>query len=282
MARSRHVLLSLALAASLTARAVSAADLKDLYFGEALFEAEQGHYFEALERLDAELAQHRRVDEPERDTLHYHIGTAEFDVGDFELNYRMHHRAGRAIKAVLEGERRRGRPQRSRVPSRAHPLPEGPAGGRAARAGANPRQGARSDSRRPRVPARERLPGARAPGRCRAGAHEAAGRARPERLRRLQPRHRAAAGRSLARGPAAARPGGPDREPRSCDRGDPRQVEHGARQDDARVRPTSIARSNRSIACGSTGRFRTRRCSAPAGPTLPPAITSARSFRGAS
>ena len=102
MARSRHVLLSLTLAALLTAPAASAADLKDLYFGEALFEAAQGRYFEALERLDAELAQHRRVDEPERDTLHYHRATAEFDVGDFELDYRMHHRAGRAIKAVLE------------------------------------------------------------------------------------------------------------------------------------------------------------------------------------
>src|SRR5262249_50794754 len=31
-----------------------------------------------------------------------HLATAEFDVGDFELDYRMHHRAGRAIKAVLE------------------------------------------------------------------------------------------------------------------------------------------------------------------------------------
>jgi tetratricopeptide (TPR) repeat protein len=102
MARTSHVLLTLALAASLTARAVSADDLKDLYFGEAIFEAAQGRYFEALERLDAELAQHRRVDEPERDTLHHHRATAEFDVGDFELDYRMHHRAGRAIKAVLE------------------------------------------------------------------------------------------------------------------------------------------------------------------------------------
>src|SRR4029078_9015070 len=76
--------------------------LKDLYFGEALFEAAQGRYFEALERLDAELAQHRRVDEPDPDPLHSHLATAEFDVGDFELDYRMHHRAGRAIKAVLE------------------------------------------------------------------------------------------------------------------------------------------------------------------------------------
>src|SRR5262249_7622285 len=42
-------------------------------------------------------------DEPGLDTLHYHINDAEFSVGDFELNYRMHQRAGRAIKAVLEG-----------------------------------------------------------------------------------------------------------------------------------------------------------------------------------
>lgn len=103
MHRAPHALLSLMLLASLAARPLSAADLKDLYFGEALYDAYEGAYFDALERLDAELAQHRRVDEPERDPLHYHIGQAEFSVGDFELNYRMHLRAGRAIRAVLEG-----------------------------------------------------------------------------------------------------------------------------------------------------------------------------------
>jgi TolA-binding protein len=81
----------------------AASPLRDLYFGEALFHANQGAYFDALERLDAELAQHGRVDEPERDSLHYHVGEAQFSVGDFELDYRMHHRAGRAIRAVLEG-----------------------------------------------------------------------------------------------------------------------------------------------------------------------------------
>jgi len=79
------------------------ADLKDLYFGEALYHALQGRFFDALQRLDTELAMHHGLDEPELDTLHYHINDAEFSVGDFELNYRMHHRAGRAIKAVLEG-----------------------------------------------------------------------------------------------------------------------------------------------------------------------------------
>ena len=93
-----------ALAALPPAGAPVGGDLKDLYFGEALYYAYQGHYFEALERLDGEIAQHFRVDEPQLDSLHYHIKNAEFDVGDFELRYRMDHRAGRAIKAVLEGD----------------------------------------------------------------------------------------------------------------------------------------------------------------------------------
>jgi tetratricopeptide (TPR) repeat protein len=77
--------------------------LRDLYFGEALYRAYQGQFFDALQRLDTELAMYRGLDQPELDTLHYHINNAEFSVGDFELNYRMHQRAGRAIKAVLEG-----------------------------------------------------------------------------------------------------------------------------------------------------------------------------------
>ena len=78
-------------------------ELKDLYFGEALYCAFQEEWFDAIARLDTELAQHRRLDERERDTLYYHINHAEFAVGDFELAYRMHQRAGRAITAVIEG-----------------------------------------------------------------------------------------------------------------------------------------------------------------------------------
>jgi tetratricopeptide (TPR) repeat protein len=96
-------LLGFGLAASLAAGPSLGNDLKDLHFGEALFHAYQGHYFDALQRLDTELGQYHGLDEPQYDSLHYHIGAAEFDVGDFELNYRMHHRAGRAIRAVLEG-----------------------------------------------------------------------------------------------------------------------------------------------------------------------------------
>ena len=80
-----------------------AEELNDLYFGEALYYAHQGQYFEALERLDTEVRQHDQIDEPELDALYIHIDDAEFSLGDFELRYRMHHRAGRAIRAVLEG-----------------------------------------------------------------------------------------------------------------------------------------------------------------------------------
>jgi hypothetical protein len=90
--------------AAVAAQPSLAVDLRDLYFGEALYQAYQGQYFDALERLDAELAQHHRVDEPELDSLQYHIKQADFSVGDFELRYRMHLRAGRAIKAVLDAD----------------------------------------------------------------------------------------------------------------------------------------------------------------------------------
>lgn len=103
MTRASHGALGLGLAALLAGGPSLGTELKDLHFGEALYYAHQGQYLEALERLDAELGQYRELDEPQLDTLHFHVGEAEFSVGDFELNYRMHHRAGRAIKAVLEG-----------------------------------------------------------------------------------------------------------------------------------------------------------------------------------
>ncbi len=95
---------AIAVAALLPASSATSGGLRDLYFGEALYYAYQEHYFEALERLDAEIAQHYGVDEPQLDSLQHHIKSAEFGVGDFELRYRMHHRAGRAIRAVLEGD----------------------------------------------------------------------------------------------------------------------------------------------------------------------------------
>src|SRR6266705_2404428 len=101
--RATRRLIGLCLILGLAARPALGDDLRDLFFGEALYNAHQGKYFEAIQRLDTELAQYHRLDEPELDTLHYHVNEAEFSVGDFELDYRMHQRAGRAIKAVLEG-----------------------------------------------------------------------------------------------------------------------------------------------------------------------------------
>ncbi len=101
--RPRHTLLGLGVALALAPRPAAGAELRDPFFGEALYHAHQGQFFDALQRLDAELAQYHGLDEPVLDTLHFHVHDAEFSVGDFELSYRMHHRAGRAIKAVLEG-----------------------------------------------------------------------------------------------------------------------------------------------------------------------------------
>ncbi|WP_317932686.1 hypothetical protein [Halioxenophilus sp. WMMB6] len=88
---------------SVAASAESNERHRDLFFGEALYYANQDEYFDAIARLDAEVRQYYGVDEPQLDQLHYHINEAEFSVGDFELSYRMHRKAGRAIKAVIEG-----------------------------------------------------------------------------------------------------------------------------------------------------------------------------------
>ena len=103
MFRAPPSLIGLLLFACLATSPSRSDELQDLYFGEALYYAHQGDFFAALERLDTEVKQHGDLDEPELGSLHYHIDDAEFSLGDFELRYRMHHRAGRAIRAVLEG-----------------------------------------------------------------------------------------------------------------------------------------------------------------------------------
>ena len=76
-------------------------ELRDLYFGEVLYYAYQDMHFEALSRLDIELKQYYKIDEPNLDPLFLNLGQAEFSVGDIELQYRMDKRAGKAIQAVL-------------------------------------------------------------------------------------------------------------------------------------------------------------------------------------
>jgi len=104
MTRFAALLISLLLTSSaLAAGPTAPEELKDLYFGEALYDAFQEEWFDAIARLDTELAQHHRLDQPQLDSLYLYRDQAAFDVGDFELAYRMHRRAGRAITAVIEG-----------------------------------------------------------------------------------------------------------------------------------------------------------------------------------
>ncbi len=100
-------LLALLLAAGVpAARAATPVpeNLRDLYFGVALFHAQQGEHFDAVSRLDAELALHYGLDEPDLDTLTPHRAEAELYIGDLELDYRMNRRGGRAMERLLAGD----------------------------------------------------------------------------------------------------------------------------------------------------------------------------------
>lgn len=111
MHRIRHfcpvlILCSLMPTAPLAARTVTSVPpvLEDLYFGEALFHALQDRHFDAVSRLDAELALHHGLDEPERDSLGPHRGEAVLFIGDLELGYRMNRRGGRAMERLLAAD----------------------------------------------------------------------------------------------------------------------------------------------------------------------------------
>jgi len=79
-----------------------APELKDIFYGESLFYSFQDKHFDAISKLDAELGQFYALDNPSLDPFNQQINFAEFSVGSFELAYRMHNRAGRAIKAIME------------------------------------------------------------------------------------------------------------------------------------------------------------------------------------
>ncbi len=93
-----------AITATLAADTSDSGTSRDVFLAEAFYYAQQELYFDAISRLDTELEQYRRVDDRDLDPLHIHANFAEFSVGDFELSYRMHRKAGRAIAAVLEGD----------------------------------------------------------------------------------------------------------------------------------------------------------------------------------
>src|SRR5690242_21914759 len=77
----------------------------DLFFDEAFYRAYQGQYFEAIQRLDTELAQYHRLDEPGLDTLHYHINEAEVSLGAFRVNIIMNMETVRSVDAEVDGMR---------------------------------------------------------------------------------------------------------------------------------------------------------------------------------
>jgi hypothetical protein len=97
--RFSHILITSTALLAATGSALGA-ELKDPYLGEALYYAYQEHYFEALERLDAEIAQHYGVDEPHLDSLDYHIEHAEFSVGDFVAQ---HTHSYKELEALRKG-----------------------------------------------------------------------------------------------------------------------------------------------------------------------------------
>jgi len=77
-------------------------DIRDLFFGEALYFYQQKDYFDAVALLDAELAQLYSLDDPTRDTLNYHREESELYVADMELSYRMHQKVGRTMQRLLD------------------------------------------------------------------------------------------------------------------------------------------------------------------------------------
>jgi hypothetical protein len=100
---SRLLVLVCALATGAAAHADAGArrDIRDLFFGEALFHSYQQDYFGAIARLDAELAQYYALDDPNRDSLRFHREESELSVGDLELSWRMHRKVGRAMQRLL-------------------------------------------------------------------------------------------------------------------------------------------------------------------------------------
>ena len=100
MRRTPFAALGLLVLAALASNVSHSEELADVSFGETLYYAYQGKWFEALEHLDVEVR--KRVDEPESDALWYQMADAEFSLGDIELNYRMDQRAVLAIQSVIK------------------------------------------------------------------------------------------------------------------------------------------------------------------------------------
>ena len=100
MKRTLFTTLGFLALAGLSTSAGHGEELTDQSFGEALYYAHQGKWFEAIEHLETEVR--NGIDEPRGEVLWYKMADAEFSLGDFELNYRIDQRAVLAIQAVLK------------------------------------------------------------------------------------------------------------------------------------------------------------------------------------
>ena len=100
MKRTPFTMPGLLVLAGLAASVGNGEELAGVSFGETLYYAHQGKWFEALEYLDIEARS--GVAEPVSDTLWYQMVDAEFLLGDFELNYRLDRRAVLALQSVLQ------------------------------------------------------------------------------------------------------------------------------------------------------------------------------------
>jgi tetratricopeptide (TPR) repeat protein len=88
---------------ALAAGPFTSKELNDLYFGETLYHAYQGEWFDAITRVDTELKLIYSLDKPDIAPLYGHIGRLKLKVSDFEFAYRMHQHDGRAVKTTIEG-----------------------------------------------------------------------------------------------------------------------------------------------------------------------------------
>ena len=93
MRQSPLSVLGLFLLAGLSSDALLGEEVDELSVGEPLYFAYQGKWFEALERLNASLYGDRGIEGPGREAFWYETVDENFSVGDFELNYRMDHKA---------------------------------------------------------------------------------------------------------------------------------------------------------------------------------------------
>jgi len=101
MSKAICTTLGLLILAGVAMNAARAEEPAEASFGEALYFAYQGKWFEALVRLNSGIGESRGDNNSERDMLQYESAAENFSVGELELSYRMYRRASRMIETAL-------------------------------------------------------------------------------------------------------------------------------------------------------------------------------------